>query len=70
MPQSPFGRVLSKRELQHRRTMLAHLTSASSTATAEAAPSRESAAELRPRSRGQVLLRRGRTIPFCPRVRR
>ena len=38
MSQSPFGRVLSKRELEHRRRMLAHLTSASTTATAEAAP--------------------------------
>ena len=70
MSQSPFGRVLSKRELEHRRRMLAHLTSASTTATAEAAPSREGTAVLRPRSSGQVLLRRGRTIPFFPRVRR
>jgi hypothetical protein len=70
MSESPFGRVLSKRELEHRRRMLVHLTSPSATATAVATCVREEPAPPQARTGGQTLLRRGRTIPFCPRIRR
>ena len=62
MSQSPFGRVLSERELEHRRRMLAHLTSLSRTAVLEPPAPSHSPAIACPHAGDSPA--RGRIIPF------
>ena len=66
MLQSPFGRVLSEREVAHRRRMLAHLRSVSGTTPVEPPPS--SHPPVIAFQRREDLLHRGRVIPFCSRA--
>jgi len=67
MSQSPFGRMLSERELAHRRRMLAHLRSLAGTTPIEPPPSFHPPVTVFERREDALL--RGRVIPFCPRAR-
>ena len=67
MSQSPFGRVLSERELDHRRRMLAHLTSISGTRDVDLPPSFHPPAMASQRPERPVV--RGRILPFSPRTK-
>jgi len=64
MPQSPFGRVLSEREVEHRRRMLAHMTSLGGTAPVEPPPASHPPASAP--ERGEDSLQWGRVLPFSP----
>jgi len=65
MSQSPFGRTLSERELEHRRRMLAHLSSPSPHRSVQVSVSRPPVTASRPPDDSPE---RGRIIPFTPRA--